>query len=121
MAFTSTEKATILYYLGYPAKVVDINSLEYNSMVNSRFENYPVDGEPIVRDLLTQIAALKAALTKAQCTMGTKQVGDIHLNPDMVGSNLKKELKRLYTELSEMMNITRIGKALGSKNVRVSY
>ena len=120
MAFTSEEKAKILYFLGYPAKVTDPNSLEYNSIVNDRFESFPADAEPIARDLISQVEALKTKLTQSHGDMRVKKVGDIELNPDKVASNLKSELKRLYLEISELMNIRYISKK-GSRNVRVRY
>jgi len=120
MAFDTDEKAIILYHLGYPAKVVDPNSIEYNSIVNDRFENFPSEFEDIVRGLIDQIAATKLNITSSQGDMRVKQVGDIVLNSDNVSSNLKIELKNLYVELSNLMNITYRGR-LGNRNVRVVY
>jgi len=121
MAFTDTEKAEVLYYLGYPAKVIDPDSLEYNSLVNSRLVNFPEDFEAFVRKIVVDIKELEAQLKKSQCTMGTKQVGDIVLNPDKVASNLKREFKRLLMELSEVTNIRYISKRLGSSVVKVRF
>ena len=121
MAFTTKEKATILYHLGYPSKIVDPTSIEYNSIINGRFLNVPFDSENIARELLADIESLKAQLVKARCSMGTKQVADITLNPDEFDRNLKRELKRIYNELSELMNISYISKKLGSSSRRVRY
>jgi len=120
MAFATDEIQKILYHLGYPAKTSDPNSLEYRNIIMSRFENVPADSEEIILGLIVQIDDLKAKLTKAHCMMGTKQVGDVTLNPDMVAKNLKGELRRLYRELSQVINIKYIG-GMGSVNKRVVW
>ena len=55
MSFDNEETAKVLYYLGHPAKVVDENSLEFNSLVNDRLKNFPADFEDFVRKLLVDI------------------------------------------------------------------
>lgn len=118
MAIEKEEKAEILYYLGYPAKVVDKNSLEYNSIINDRFESFPEEFEPIMRQNLSEIKALKERMIGSHNDLRVKQVSDIILNTDEMLTKYKSELRRLSKDLGGLMNIRYRS---GSTSISVRY
>lgn len=105
MAFTEGEKATVIFYLGWPAKVLVATSQVFNSVVNDRLLGVPVDSEGRVRKILKALKALDERLECAADRLSASQVDDITLNKDEIGA-LKGERLRYIRELSDLLDIT---------------
>lgn len=118
MAFTLEDKNKIIFHLGHPAKTLDINSLEFNTIINSRFENLSTDAEDLILSLVADLDAIRVKIQESRCRMSTKQVGDITLNSDNEAILLRKELRRLAKELSRLINIAYVGPG---NSARVRY
>ena len=123
MALTATQKQDILYYLGYPNRTLDNTSTHYSNIVDSRMQNLPAEAEARIIAILAEITSVKTQITGSTSKLGVKRVGDIELatkSNETSNSGLKRDLKRLYNELSDYMDIPYQGH-VGNRNVSVSY
>jgi hypothetical protein len=117
MALTAQEKHDTIRLLGWTAKVLEVNSLDYNTIVNDRLNTIPVEGEESLRLLLIRLVGLDAKLDKALCRVSTLEIGDIKLNPEEIRL-LRNERRRLIKELSELTGIAFVS-MIGSNSVSV--
>ena len=104
MALSDTEKANVVFYLGWSGLTIVSGSTQYNSVVNNRLTNLNDEIERIVRGLLDRLEALDKKLDAASCRLSASEVQDIVLNPDEIRW-LKAERRRLIRELSDHLDI----------------
>ena len=105
MALDSETKNKIVYYLGYPGKVLIPTSTHYNSIVNDRLLNLNSFIEDQVDDILAEVLVARTNLNNAPNSFKVKQVGDIHFNVDDGKSLASSEYRRLLKELSRLLDI----------------
>jgi hypothetical protein len=101
------EKTDVIYYLGYPGKVLIPTSTHYQNTINDRLNNLTADIEARVRELLRKLAKVDKQLEEAACRFSTLQVDDIRINPEE-RRLLSLERKRLLRELSSLIDIPQI-------------
>ncbi len=105
MALSDGEKYDVIRYLGWPAKTIQVGSLDYNTVIVSRLNNLDAEVEEDVRDLLERIEGMDEKLEKAMSRAGVKQIGDIQLNGDEFYL-LRGERKRLIKEIASLLGIS---------------
>jgi hypothetical protein len=93
MAFTATEKANIIFYLGYPAKTIVPDSTSYSNVIAGRLDNNSVDIETIARDLLAKIVTSRAEIELAKGRLKASKVEDITLNDREMRDRWKEDSK----------------------------
>lgn len=116
MAFSTTEKQTIIRLLGWPAKSLDQDSTHYNSLAVSRLTNLDEDSESQTRVLLSRVTKLDERLESALCRLQASRVDKIEMNADEVPM-LRKERNRVLQEISAFLDLPMarvIGGAMGS-------
>ena len=104
MAFTTTQKAEIIFNLGYASRILDSNSLDYNKIFADRLDGHSAESELIISKILKQIKDVREKLILSQDIMKVKRVGDIELNNEE-NMLLRKDLKRLLKDLAMVLDI----------------
>lgn len=104
MALSDREQRDILFYLGWPLKVLKSNSTHYQKTVVDRMKNLDDDIEAIIRDLLRKLKGIDENLEDARCRLAASKVDDITLNKDEIAM-LNKERKRCRNELHRTIDI----------------
>ncbi len=112
-------KNSVVYYLGYPGKVLVPGSTHYQSIVNSRMNNLDTYTMDRVETLLEEIAATRTKLSATQSKGNVKKIGDIELDTARGSSFVKNEYRRLLNELSSILDIPNYN-ASGSKQIGIS-
>ena len=121
MALTNVEKIKLVTLLGWPAKVLDINSTSYNSTIFSRINSIDSDIEPLVDEYVEKIEELDSRLSGAISRSGVKRIDDIEFfGSDGNGSSefsvLRTERKRLLKELASILDIA-LGMGVSNSNM----
>lgn len=101
---TATQKAQIIFYLGYSASSIIPGSTDFDRILANRMESLTPEAEVIIEGLLTQIGEVRGKLSTSSSRMLVKKVGDIELNSDehvLLGS----EHRRLLRDLSSTLGI----------------
>lgn len=111
---TATQKAEIVFYLGYSATSIIPGSTDYDKILADRLNGLTAEAETLVVSLLAQIAAIRTKLNTSSSRMLVKRVGDIELNS---GEHelLSTEYRRLLRDLSNLMGINMAGLASGGR------
>lgn len=117
MALTSSQKMNCVFFLGWPAKTLIVDSTNYNSTVANRLTNLDADSEALVIGILTKLTNLQTKYDASSARMLVKKVGDIELNTDE-HMGLGKEFKRQLRDLSNLLDIPLMGK--GGVNIGVT-
>lgn len=104
MALNSAQKTKIVYLLGYAAKAIIPESIQYDPILVSRLENLNANIEAIVVDLLSRVDAIGLQLEGAPARNIVKRVGDIELNVGEI-VDLRSERKRWLKELGTLLDI----------------
>ena len=106
--FSDQERYDMIFYLGWPAKVLLSGSTHYQKTLNDRFLNLSEEAETIARRILKKLKKLDEKLEEAQCRFATSKVGgganSIELNENE-RELLLKERKRCIRELSQTLDI----------------
>lgn len=105
MAFSSEDKHRIIFSLCYAGSVLDQNSVLYNSIINDRLNNLSMYVEEQALKLVDKIENLKSAIEVGYKKDNVKRIGDIELEVGMSTRLMNKELKRLLSELSKLLDI----------------
>lgn len=101
MALTATEKATIRRHLGYP----DVNRLPSASLEGALDALSP-EGEEVVRDLLTRIAAAEARGDARGATSNIKRAEEVEFfGPAEAAAGLRADLRRLIDQLAATLDV----------------
>lgn len=104
MALSEENKFRVIFALCHNGKILDEGSTHFNSIIDDRLKNLNPIVETQVADLLTKIEASRTALN----TTGkdnVKRIGDIELDTKFSRSVKIKELNRLLSELSNLLDI----------------
>jgi hypothetical protein len=105
MALTSETKHRIVFALCHNAKILDPGSTHFNSIFNDRLEGLNPFVEERIEILLGQIEAQKNKVAEASAKGNVKRIGDIELDSSRTIELANKELRRLQSELAEMLDI----------------
>lgn len=104
MALSQEDKYRVIFALCHTGKILEPNSTHFNSVINDRLNNLNAFIESQVLSLLTKIEASKLALNSTGKD-NVKRIGDIELDTEL-GRPLKiRELNRLLSELSNLLDI----------------
>lgn len=114
MALTSAQQAEVIFYLGWPAKSLVVDSTHYNTTLVTRLTGLSADSETLVTGLLTKIGDVRTKLDNSTARMLVKKVGDIELNTDE-NMYLNKDFRRLVRELSDLLDIP----VMGGDNINI--
>lgn len=104
MALSDQNKADVIWYLGYPGKVLEVGSTHYDPILVGRLNNLSAEIETQVTNLLERLEKLDIKFDKASGRFLVKKVGDIELNTDEF-SLLTKAYKRWLRQLSSLLDI----------------
>ena len=114
MAFTEEDKFKIVFALCHSGKILLPNSTHFDSVFNDRLINLNIIIEEQALALVTKIEANKLSFEKSTTKDNVKQIGDIHLDTTRSLSNRRSELRRLLSELSNLLDIPNRCKLGGS-------
>lgn len=118
MALNASQKADVIFYLGYPGKTLVENSTNYNRTTAQLLENLTEHIESQVRSILDKLRTQDQRLEDANDRVVALQVGDIEINPDEI-DRLRSERTRLIKMLSRLLDIPAVGGGGINFNVRV--
>lgn len=108
MALTDQEKHNIIYYLGWPAKMLIEGTTHTHKTFRDRLANLNSNSEVIIRKVLRRLESLDTKLEEASCRFATEQVGSgsdaVKLNKDE-RKMLLLERKRGIREISRTVDI----------------
>lgn len=104
MAFSSQEKADIIFQLGWPGLTIVENTTDYSKIIVDRLTNASAPMISQTRSLLTRIALIDEKIQASTSRMLAKQIGDIILR-DGETSLLRSEKKAVLRELSDLLSI----------------
>lgn len=106
MALTASEKADVIFFLGWPGLTIIANSTHFNSVVNDRLNVTDTNPEiaRIAIGILTRLAKCDSQLDSAKCRLAAEKVDNLTLNEEEI-SKLKGERRRLVRELSDHLDI----------------
>lgn len=118
MALSQETKHKIVFFLGYPGKVLIEESTHFNKIVSNRMDNLNTFIEDQVEVLLEKISETRNNLESTQKKGNVKSIGDIHLDTTRTRSMVQKEYKRCLEELSCLLDIPIVCKGMGA-NIHV--
>lgn len=104
MALTDTQKAEIIFFIGWPGKTLVENSTSFNRIVSDRLNNLTAEIEAQITKIIGRVKKIDDKLMEAVDRFSTKKVGDIEIN-DKERSLLKGERKRYITQISQLVDI----------------
>lgn len=104
MALNASQKADVIFYLGYPGKTLVENSTNYNRTTAQLLENLTEYIEAQVRSILDKLRTQDQRLEDANDRVVALEVGDIKINPEEI-DRLKSERLRLIKMLSRLLDI----------------
>ena len=114
------DQAKIVFYLGYPAKVIVKSSTHFNGIIADRF----LDLEQTTVDQVTALLALiESTRTKLDDTRDDAQVtsvGEINLDPAYVDKYIAKNYRRYINEISSLLDIPIRKSNFGGTSVKVT-
>jgi len=109
MALSDVQKDCIVFYLGYPARILYPGSTSYSRIFADRLDNFNIESEKRVKALLMKIESLDKKLEAAQCRVSTLEVDGIKFNAEGEIRSLKRERTRCIQELARFIDIPKIG------------
>ena len=113
MAFTDTEKAQIVFQLGWPARTIISGSTDYSKIFSDRLNGLGDANEAICRKLLSRLNAIDEKHQGATCRQSAQRVDSIETNPDEIRM-LRKEKIGVLRELSDLLNLEIMRKGSGA-------
>lgn len=118
MALSQETKHKIVFFLGYPGKVLIPGTTHFNKIVSNRMDNLNPFIEDQVEKLLEKIEESRTNLESTQKKGNVKSIGDIHLDTSRTRSMVQAEYKRCLKELSCLLDIPMVCKGM-SANIHV--
>ena len=76
MALQDTQKEAIIFYLGWPAKTLVVDSTHYSKIVADRMTNLSEPTEKKVKAILAKLEAIDTQLDEARCRLTANKVAD---------------------------------------------
>lgn len=103
---TAEAQDEVVFYLGYPAKVLVKDSTHFNRILQERLEDLSVETISRVSSLLALIKETRTKLDATRDDSNVNKVGEIGLDPKYADKYIQKNYKRYVRELSETLDIT---------------
>lgn len=100
MALTSTQKASVRRYLGYP----DVNRLMHHDLEGAMVA-ISAEGEVVVADLLAKLATLDTQLATKWTTQGIKRAEEVEFFEAGGITGLWMEGRRLVEQLAALLDV----------------
>lgn len=98
------DQADVVFFLGYPGKILVPQSTDYNGILANRLLDMSVQVENQIATQLVKIRTVRLRIESSTKRMLASQVGDIKLNENE-HPLLQKEQKRLLRELGDLTGI----------------
>lgn len=116
MSFSTEDKYRIVMALCHAGTVLDPGSVNFNSIVRDRLaiDNIYVEERAVY--LVDEIEAVRLQLRSSPTKSNVKRIGDIELDTTISLDLIKKELNRLITELSQLLDISNQCKGSGGSS-----
>jgi len=104
MALTDKQKHSVIFFLGWPSKTLDVGSTHFSKIVTDRLNLVSVNGEIRVAELLCKVESIRSQLDDAQCRLATSSVDKLVLRKDEVGrlKSLEKHWLCLLKDLTDI-------------------
>jgi len=116
MALTDKQKDCVVFYLGWPAKTLVVDSTDYSKIFSDRLTDLSTDSEKRIKGILDKLEDIDKQLDEARCRVSTLKVQDIQLNPEEI-DQLKKERRRCIKELSCFLDLKVVCKSSSMGNI----
>ena len=116
MALTDQIKNDVMFYLGYPGKVLVPSSTHFHRILVDRLDNLTPEIESRVGKTITRMKKLEEQFEDAACRFTASKVDGIVVNKNE-RSLLKAELNRYRNQLSELLDIPNRHKSGSQINV----
>lgn len=105
MSFTSGQKHQIAHALCYPGSIIQVGSVNYNSVFNDRITGCTAETEATAIAILAKIDAIELKLESSPTKSNVKRIDDIELDTSMSDRLINKESQRLRNRLSQLLDI----------------
>lgn len=105
MALQDAQKEAIIFYLGWPAKTLVVDSTHYSKITADRMTNLSDVTEKNVKVILAKLDNIDTQLEEARCRLSANKVADIHMDATREINKLKSERRRCAKELSCYLDI----------------
>ena len=105
MALQDKEKEAIIFYLGWPAKTLVVDSTHYSKIISDRMTNLAEVTEKQIRVILGKLELVDKQLDDARCRLQAMQVSDVRMDAEKEIRVLKQERNRCIRELSSYLDI----------------
>lgn len=105
MALSQEDKYRIIFALCHEGKILVEGSTSYSKILADRLENLNSFIEDRAISLVDSIESMKTKLETGSLKDNVKRIGDIELDTQKSMSLKHNELKRLLTELSQLLDI----------------
>ena len=102
------DRADVVFYLGYPAKIVNENSTHYSGIYDDRMNRLAPATVARVKELLALIKETRTQLDNTRADSHVNRVGEIGLSPQYVSTNIRAQYNRYIGELSRILDIPSI-------------
>lgn len=119
MALQDKEKEAIIYYLGWPAKTLVVDSTHYSKITADRMTNLAEVTEKKTKVILAKLDAIDTQLDDARCRLTANRVSDVYMDARREIEVLRSERKRCTRELSGYLDIRFIRGSGSMRNISV--
>ena len=122
-ALTPDIQERVIFYLGYPSKILRDNSTHFNRILNNRMTNLSDFGVQRVKELVDKIEDARTKLDQTPEDAHVSSIDEISLDTSMAVTNIQKQYTRYVKELSSFLDIPirkNNGAGVGSIRVRVN-
>ena len=105
MAFSNDDKYRIIFALCHHGKILIEDSTHYNSIINDRMERTSPQIEERALALVSKIEDMKEDFANSPTQDKVSQIDDISFDTNRSLEIRRAELKRLLSELSNLLDI----------------
>ncbi len=105
MALAEEDKYRIIFALCHEGKILVVGSTSYSKILADRMENLNEFIEERAISLVDSIETMKSKLESGSLKDNVKRIDDIELDTKMSRPLKQKELSRLLSELSQLLDI----------------
>lgn len=105
MALQDKEKEAVIFYLGWPAKTLVVDSTHYSKIISDRLTNLAEVTEKKVKAILAKLEGLDTNLEEAQCRLTAVKVADVQMDTRTEIEMLRSERRRCIRELGKYLDI----------------
>lgn len=107
MTIPEENQHKVAFFLGYPAKILQPDSTDYNKIFANRMTNLPQYTVARVDQLLTIIEETRTHLDDTRRDANVTRVGEISIDANLSDRYIYKQYNRYVGELSKTLDIPR--------------